>query len=83
LLILETMVVMTKSELISLVSESREYVPEPSGLYNDHGDGGTVPGALTEYMAEVFIKMQGLIDAGRKKGSEGKEVATGSIPMRS
>jgi hypothetical protein len=76
MLILETMVAMTKGELVNLISESLEEVPEPSDLYDDRGE--IVQVALTHYMADVFVKMQRLIDAMRKKGNGRREETAGS-----
>lgn len=65
MLILETMAALTRDELVGLIAESRDDVPEPAGLYDDRGE--VVGGVLIEYMADVFIKMQRSIDARRRR----------------
>lgn len=67
MLILETMTALTREELVCLLSESREDLPEPAGLYDDCGE--IVPGVLVEHMADVFIRMQKRIDSKRRRGS--------------
>lgn len=66
MLILETMAALTRDELVDLIGEARADVVEPAGLYDDHGE--VVREVLTEYMADVFLKMQRLIHAMRKRG---------------
>jgi hypothetical protein len=71
MLILETMVALTRDELIGLISEAREDVPEPAGLCDDSGE--VVGDVLIGHMADIFIKMQKLINAMRKRENPRKE----------
>jgi hypothetical protein len=75
MLVLETMAALTRDELVGLIREAKEDVPEPAAMYDDLGE--VVQDVLTEYMAEVFIRMQRLIDRVRKGGKVRKDQTDG------
>ena len=75
MLILETMAALTREELVALICEAREEAIEPAYLYDDNDE--IIQEALAEHMADVFIKMQRLIDAARRRGNTGKEDPSG------